>query len=156
MARRVNTAEDVWKKIDVRGPDECWLWLFSVSTSGYGQFYFSGRLHTAHRVAYELVKGPIPDGLQLDHLCRNRRCCNPAHLDPVTCAENIYRSPIHKWAKTHCPQGHPYAGRNLIRNSVNGGRACRECNNRDSRERKRRARADGVGCPGPVADDIRG
>jgi len=141
MPRTLNRREDVWKSITVGAPDECWPWSRSVSSGGYGQFYVDGRLRTAHRLAYELTIGPVPEGLQLDHLCRNRRCCNPTHLEPVTGAENIRRSPAHNGAKTHCPQGHAYAGRNLVINSTNGGRMCRICQNTSSRERKRRARA---------------
>ena len=155
MPRDLNTAKDVWGSIAVGRQADCWPWLRSVSSGGYGQFFFEGRLHTAHRVAYELTKGAIPEGLQLDHLCRNRRCCNPDHLEPVTAAENTRRSPIHNVAKTHCPQGHPYDTANTARNRANGGRVCRTCSNAESRERKRRARQSardsGPGCPGSAA-----
>ena len=78
----------------------------------------------AHRVAYELQVGPIPVGLQLDHLCRVRSCVNPAHLEPVTSAENTRRGL--RAMKTHCPQGHPYAGENLLIRPT-GQRRCRTC-----------------------------
>ena len=88
---------------------------------------------TVHRVAYEAAVGPIPEGLQLDHLCRNTLCTNPAHLEPVTCRENLLRGntlQAANAAKTHCPYGHPYAGENLrVRRLKSGGlgRSCREC-----------------------------
>lgn len=87
----------------------------------------------AHRVAYELVVGPIPDGLQLDHLCKVRKCVNPAHLEAVTCGENIRRGDTGKAAaevqssKTHCPQGHPYSGDNLAHYRGRHGRRYRAC-----------------------------
>lgn len=77
--------ERFWSKVDVRGADDCWLWTRCVSTPGYGQF--CGR--SAHRVAYELAKGPIPQGLCVLHSCDVRRCCNPAHLRVGTNADNM-------------------------------------------------------------------
>lgn len=141
MPRLLNTAETVWTRLLVGAPDECWPFDGTPSSSGYGQFYFDGRLHTAHVVAWELVNGPVPDRLQLDHTCRNRLCGNPAHLEPVTGLVNVERSPIHNGSKTTCPQGHPYSGNNLYVRASDGGRICRTCNNADSRERKRRRRA---------------
>jgi hypothetical protein len=93
-----------------------------------------------HRVAYELLVGPIPEGLELDHLCRNTRCVNPEHLEPVTGRENLMRA-VSSWAaknaaKTHCPQGHPYDEENT-KVKRDGGRACRAC----GREFMRRKRA---------------
>ena len=114
----------------------CIEWIGGLNGVGYGQFY-AGRSESnrtgkvyAHRWAYEKAKGPIPEGLHLDHLCRNRRCVNPDHLEPVTCRENLLRgeSPAAKHAvKTHCPAGHPYAGANLYVNPTKGYRVCREC-----------------------------
>lgn len=141
MPRKCHTAEDIWGSIIVGSPDECWPWFRSLSTSGYGQFFFNKRLHTAHRVTWELANGPVPEGLQLDHLCRNRRCCNPSHLEPVTGLENIRRSPLCNGSRTHCPQGHPYDADNVMINSVSKSRMCRTCNYADSNARKRRRRA---------------
>lgn len=94
---------------DTAGPDECWLWKASTTTLGYGQVQFEGRLRRAHRVVFETLVGPIPPGLQLDHLCRNPGCVNPAHLEPVTPRENTLRglapSAVNS-RKIHCPQGH--------------------------------------------------
>jgi hypothetical protein len=77
----MNTSERFWAKV-YRG-DDCWEWLAAKSTAGYGRFKVAGGLVQAHRFAYEDIVGPIPDGLQLDHLCRNRACVNPDHLEPT-------------------------------------------------------------------------
>lgn len=94
----------------------------------------------AHRVAYEALVAPIAAGLQLDHLCRVRRCVNPAHVEPVTQAENLRRGETitaRAVAATHCPQGHPYSGENLYVNPE-GHRHCRQC----ARDRNARRRAE--------------
>lgn len=107
----------------------CWDWHGGKSDRGYGSISLDGRSHQAHRVSYELYVGPIPDGLQIDHLCRNRGCINPAHLEPVTCRENVRRgegpSAVNA-TRTHCKHGHPLSGDNL-RISRNGKRRCRAC-----------------------------
>lgn len=79
---------------------DCWLWTGYVAAGGYGEFHLAGRTRKAHRVAYELLVGPVPEGLDLDHLCRVRRCVNPEHLEPVTRQENLRRSPdVGKWSR---------------------------------------------------------
>jgi hypothetical protein len=80
-----------WSKVDRRGVDECWLWMHSCTHDGYGQFKLDNRMMRAHRVAYLFSIGAIPDDLQIDHLCRNRRCCNPMHMELVTTRENTRR-----------------------------------------------------------------
>lgn len=81
-----------WAKVDKRGPDDCWLWLANkTAPNGHGRFSTGGSMVMAHRFAYELLVGPIPDGLVIDHLCRVRLCVNPKHLEPVTAVENIKR-----------------------------------------------------------------
>ena len=107
----------------------CWLWTGSENFGGYGRFYLHNKKFAAHRTSYELFKGPIPGGLQLDHLCRVRCCVNPDHLEIVTGAENMRRgfSPSGINAKkTHCHRGHPLSGDNIVGTR---GRDCRECNN---------------------------
>lgn len=111
------------------GETGCGFWTAGTNEKGYGQFRVNGRTVKAHRWAYEYFIGPIPDGLQLDHLCRNRSCVNPAHLEPVTSRENILRGDTlaaSQIKRTHCPQGHPYVGENLYTES-DGRRRCRTC-----------------------------
>lgn len=132
-ARRRNTpgvprkdiAERFWEK--VRKTDGCWFWTSTRGENGYGQFTLrTGVVRRAHRIAYELAVGPIPDGLEIDHLCRVRACVNPAHLEPVTRQENIRRAVA---AKTHCPKGHPRTPENSAHDHVNGSRVwrCKTC-----------------------------
>ena len=78
-----------WRYVEQRR--ECWVWTASIRPNGYGEFRCNGRLTRAHRFAYEQMVGPVPEGLQLDHLCRNRACVNPEHLEPVTGSVNVQR-----------------------------------------------------------------
>lgn len=145
MARfkSIPARERFWPKVDRRGPDECWPWLAAHDIHGYGKIDVDGRSTGAHRFAYQLAVGPVPAGLTLDHLCRNRPCCNPAHLEPVTNRENVLRGEgltAHLARQTHCHRGHEFTAENTIRRTrPSGGRACREC--RRINERARRAHA---------------
>lgn len=117
--------ESFWKLVDRRSSDECWPWRGPIF-KGYGRFKGKG----AHRIAYRLLKGEIPDGLTLDHLCRNRACCNPAHLEPVTNRVNVLRGvgpSAENSRKTHCANGHPFNDENTMIRSDSRGRECREC-----------------------------
>jgi len=88
--------------------DGCWLWHGTRTTAGYGHFNVQGRCYIAHRVAYELFKGPFPAGLVTDHLCRVHHCVNPWHLEAVTCKENVWRGLLkHSLGWGACPHGFP-------------------------------------------------
>jgi hypothetical protein len=114
----------------VDGATKCWNWSGVITANGYGTLSVRHSVRKyAHRLSYEAHIGPIPKGLDLDHLCRNRRCVNPAHLEPVTRRENLIRGATvtaQNALKTHCPKGHPYSGENLIIKAA-GGRRCRIC-----------------------------
>ena len=120
--------------------DDCWEWTDALSKEGYGYFSIGPRVARiylrAHRVSYEMFVGPIPHGLELDHLCRNPGCVRPDHLEAVTHRENVLRgaspSALHA-IKTHCSKGHPYDEENTYR-YPNGKRQCRTCH----RDRNRR------------------
>ena len=109
--------------------DGCWLWTASLRLNGYGQMQWDGKNHGAHRLVYELLVGPIPPGLEVDHLCRVRSCVNPDHMEPVTHQENSARGLRGRLStpKTHCPRNHPYSRENLYVHPTSGAPVCRAC-----------------------------
>lgn len=118
-----------WSKVDKDAPNGCWQWRGYCHPTGYGRFSRGKKEYwQAHRFSYELLIGPIPEGLTLDHLCRNRGCVNPAHLEAVTIQVNLARgtSPSALNArKTHCKFGHEFTPENTA--TTPQGRACRTC-----------------------------
>ena len=146
-----------WSKVMPEPNSGCWLWLDGL-VRGYGQFFLKCHPNKsrrkivvmAHRYSYEIARGPIPTGLTLDHLCRNKCCVNPDHLEPVTLRENIQRGAAgaNSRMKTHCPAGHPYTGENLkmVMRERPGGvigvnRICRICERKTTRRYKIRKKA---------------
>lgn len=114
----------------------CWEWTGSRQGQGYGQFWLEGRTQRSHRVSYEALVGPIPEGLFLDHLCRNTSCCNPEHLEPVSNADNIRRGAISGFrgddSRKECGRGHALTDDNLVKSKL-PALACLECKREQSR-----------------------
>lgn len=126
--------------------ETCWLWTANT-LRGYGTFRADRRTHRAHRLAWELARGPIPPGLVVDHLCRVKRCVNPSHLEVVPQAINVRRglrpiTPNHNTAKTHCVRGHSFSGDNLLV-KLDGTRSCRACQRMRRRHHDKLKRAAG-------------
>ncbi len=128
-----------WSKVE--RTETCWLWTTYLDKQGYGRFFPTRKKNVrAHRFAYEMLVGPVPEGLQLDHLCRVRHCVNPDHLEPVTSRENTMRGTnqvVAKARQTHCINGHPFDANNTYKHS-DGRRQCRACRNRSRDERRRK------------------
>lgn len=109
---------------------DCWLWIGTTTLEGYGKYSVEKKTVLAHRFAYELLRGKIPKGLTLDHLCRNRNCVNPNHLEPVTQKENVLRGvgiTAINARKTLCKHGHKLDRVVFFKNQGKNGRACSEC-----------------------------
>ncbi len=132
--------EKFLERVEPEPNSGCWLWIGHVNDNGYGLFHLNGRNVRAHRFAYEHYRGPVPEGLDLDHLCRNRACCNPDHLEAVTRQINIKRGAI--GSKTHCVRGHEFTKENTGTRTErrHGGRYCRAC----AREKEQRRRDLGL------------
>ena len=122
-----------WSKVQIPlGIGECWQWIAGQNGDGYGSFQEASYKNSkAHRIAYEMVIGQIPEGKVIDHLCRNRGCVNPYHMEVVTPGENTLRGESFSAVnarKTHCPNGHPLEGDNLWKHDLTlGRRRCKIC-----------------------------
>jgi hypothetical protein len=141
-----------WSRVDKSGPicprlgTRCWLWTRGKVPSGYGQFWDGGRNVPAHCFAWRLLRGTVPDDLELDHLCRNRACVNPDHLEPVTGRVNTLRGEsfaAQNARKTHCIRGHELCAANIRWERCRGGlaRKCLVCQRQRDREYRARRRA---------------
>ena len=108
---------------------ECWEWMASKDKDGYGIFKLNYKVLKAYRYAYELYNGKIPEGLEIDHICENRKCVNPAHLEPVTHQENVKRGSKHNINKKYCPLGHEYTKENTYYVPCKNNRKCKICHN---------------------------
>lgn len=137
---RLNQLASFFSRIEVLPATGCWLWRGSFGSSGYGSF---GSAST-HRTAYTWFVEPIPDGLELDHLCRVRACCNPAHLEATTKSENQRRA---KAVRLICVNGHPWVAANIVIVSSGKGRrsqTCRICHDQRNAESRARVRARAI------------
>ena len=140
--RRYQPAEQrFWAYVEKT--DGCWQWKASFDSSGYGLLSVSGKSAKAHRFAYELLVGPIPHGLVIDHLCRNRACVNPAHMEPVTNYENLRRGAGHdvsQGRRNQCINGHDFTEENTYINPK-GAKVCRACSDRSRKKYQERKAA---------------
>lgn len=139
-------------RVKIAPETECWIWTGTRDSNGYGLVNLPDRYRTtAHRVSYELYVGPIPDGMVIDHLCKNPQCVNPAHLEPVTNYENsVARATGHchdRSVQTHCKRGHPLSGENVTRYGKFQTRCCMTCKRARDRARSKTNREPGAVAP---------
>ena|SRR5882757_926961 len=155
-------AERFWKK--VQKSEGCWIWTGAIQKGGYGSINLvrPPRRQVAHRIAYEFCKGPIPVGLTIDHLCRNRKCVNPEHLEAVTMGENTLRGfgmTAINARKTNCPKGHPYDENNTYTYKCAAQktlRLCRICKKQKDKEYRDKKRAEINRCTTAPSDSFIG
>lgn len=136
----VSLGDRFWSKVDKTG--ECWIWTAYRNKGGYGTYRDGRTMSLAHRVSYRAVRGDVPEGKELDHLCRNRSCVRPDHLEPVSRRENIARGESHVSAQmktTTCGKGHPFDSENSYVDG-RGKRVCRTC----VRDKVRGQRSHGI------------
>jgi len=127
-----------WNKVAIT--PSCWLWTGATAGDGYGAFRIGDKLMIAHRVVYEMLIGKIPEGLQIDHLCRIKKCVNPNHLEAITQQENLLRGDTlaaKKSKQTHCIHGHEFTKENTYRRPTTLTRSCKTCKREHYKAKKR-------------------
>lgn len=132
------------RRYEVDPTTGCWLWTAGRDPDGYAAFHEGrgrGYEQRAHRYAYKVIVGPVPQGLVIDHLCRVRHCVNPAHMEPVTSQENVRRGRHPKAERTHCIRAHEFTPENTYMSPSRRGRTCRTCHALHERARRSRRRA---------------
>lgn len=125
--RKIALALRLWSRVDKQSVD-CWIWKGAKTDKGYGLINIAGHCTTAHRLAYEITYGPVPEGLTVDHLCFNTSCIRPDHLEAVTLRENILRGngfAARQARQTHCLRDHPLNEANTYQ--YGNHRLCRPC-----------------------------
>ena len=144
---RYHTYPSVADRIDATG--DCWVWTGATNTGGYGRICANGNDWYVHRLVWTALVGEIPDGLELDHLCQNKVCCNPDHLEPTTRKKNQNRNKAgmnaitrNQVEQTHCQYGHPFSGDNLLTYKAEGRtrKRCRACYNPQQKARAQQSR----------------
>lgn len=139
-AMRIVRDDRFFAKVEDQGA--CWTWVGCTTADGYGRLTRGSRQHMAHRWLFARLVCPIESGLTLDHLCRNRACVNPAHLEPVSLRDNILRGEgvgVRNAAKTHCVHGHEFTPENTY--IKQGKRSCRECGRQANRRHRAKVEA---------------
>tara|TARA_R110000851_G_scaffold156925_1_gene299466 strand:+ start:43 stop:492 length:450 start_codon:yes stop_codon:yes gene_type:complete len=114
-----------WNKVNKT--EDCWEWTSSKTKKGYGEFSYNSATKRAHRLSYEDINGKIPEGLEIHHICNNRICVNPKHLEAVTHLANIQISVLRN-KRTHCTKGHELTPDNLVHRTNRAHTECATCN----------------------------
>ncbi len=145
-----------WRQVNVSG--SCWIWTGIIDHKGYGQFAANHKKHlAAHRWAYEALVGPIKEGLVVDHLCRNRACCNPDHMELVTTKENVLRGEgitAQNARRVACCCGHEYSV--CHRKNGRSYRFCKRCKNEHQREKRREKRIEEAARRAVAESEVKG